>query len=91
MTSSRELRGAADGASADGGEAEEAEEAEAEEAEAEEAEAEEELSGRWRSACLQSEGMVRGYARAAAAEAQPLPLPAMTDVCLAGGRGVSEP
>ena len=48
-----------------------------------------EPSGSWRSACLQSEGMVRGYARAAAAEAQPLPLPAMTDVCLAGGRGVS--
>ena len=46
-------------------------------------------SGSWRSACLQSEGMVRGYARTAAAEAQSLPLPAMTDVCLAGGRGVS--
>ena len=57
---------------------------------AEAAEAEAELSGRWRSACLQSEGMVRSYARAAAAEAQPLPLPAMADVCLAGGRGVSE-
>jgi hypothetical protein len=42
-----------------------------------------------RAACVESEGMLRRFTRAAAAEPQALPLPAMNDVSLAGRRGVS--